>query len=155
LIPQAGGLQRIDHSAQLAHRKDCYRCPAGQRLSFRFQTRELGRDIRYYATPACTGCQLRPKCTRNDGGRRITRWVDESVLEAMQRRVRAQPEKLKRRKGLVEHPFGTIKRSMNQAYFLTRGLRKVQAEMSLSVLAYNLKRAINILGVPQMVQALA
>jgi hypothetical protein len=73
----------------------------------------------------------------------------------MQRRIRAQPEKLKRRKALVEHPFGTIKRSMNQAYFLTRGLSKVQAEMSLSVLAYNLKRAINILGVPQMVQSLA
>jgi len=73
----------------------------------------------------------------------------------MQRRIRAQPEKLKRRKGLVEHPFGTIKRSMNQACFLTRELSKVQAEMSLSVLAYNLKRAIHILGVPQMVQALA
>ena len=72
----------------------------------------------------------------------------------MERRIRAQP-KLRRRKGLVEHPFGTFKRSMNQGYFLTRGLTKVRTEMSLSVLAYNLKRVINILGVPKMIRALA
>jgi len=135
-------------------KRDGYWCPAGNRLTFRFQTRELGRDIKYYATPACAQCSLRVKCTRNAGGRRITRWVDEDLLEAMERRIRAQPEKLKRRKGLVEHPFGTLKRSMNQGYFLTRGLANVQAEMSLSVLAYNLKRVINILSVPRMVQAL-
>jgi transposase len=135
-------------------RRDCYRCPAGQRLTFRFQTRELGRDVRYYATPACAGCRLRPRCTRNVSGRRITRSVDEGFLEAMERRVRSHPEKLKRRKGIVEHPFGTIKRSMNQGYFLTRGLKNVRTEMSLSVLAYDLLRAINILGVPRMIRAL-
>ncbi len=101
-------------------RRDRYRCPAGQYLTFRFQTRELDRDVRYYATPACAGCRLRAKCTRNAGGRRITRSVDEVFLEAMERRVRAHPEKFKRRKGMVEHPFGTIKRSMNQGYFLTQ-----------------------------------
>jgi len=137
-----------------AARKDCYRCPAGQRLTFRFQTQELGRDVRYYATPACAACRLRPRCTRNAGGRRITRSVDEGFLEAMERRVRSHPEKLKRRKGIVEHPFGTIKRSMNQGYFLTRGLKNVGTEMSLSVLAYDLLRAINILGVPRMIRAL-
>jgi transposase len=136
-------------------RKDCYRCPAGQRLAFRFQTRELGRDVRYYASPACVGCRLRPRCTRNAGGRRITRSADEGFLEAMERRVRSHPEKLKRRKGIVEHPFGTIKRSMNQGYFLTRGLKNVGTEMSLSVLAYDLLRVVNILGVPRMIRALA
>jgi transposase len=136
-------------------RKDCYRCPAGQRLTFRFQTRELGRDVRYYAIPACAGCRLRPRCTRNAGGRRITRSADEGFLEAMERRVRSHPEKLKRRKGIVEHPFGTIKRSMDQGYFLTRGLKNVRTEMSLSVLAYDLLRVINILGVPRMIRALA
>ena len=88
-------------------------------------------------------------------GRRITHSVDEGFLEAMQRRNRAHPEKLKRRKGLVEHPFGTIKRSMNQGYFLTRGLKSVATEMSLSVLAYDLLRVVNILGVPRMIRALA
>jgi transposase len=134
---------------------DCYWCPAGEALSYRFQTTELGRDIRYYATSACKTCRLRPRCTRNKGGRRITRWVDERLLEEMQRRVRAQPEKVKRRKCIVEHPFGTIKHSMNQGHFLMRGLPNVRSEMSLTVLAYNIKRVINILGVQNMVAALA
>ncbi|MCJ7709028.1 MAG: transposase [Anaerolineales bacterium] len=73
----------------------------------------------------------------------------------MERRNPTHPEKLKRRKGIVEHPFGTIKRSMNQEYFLTRGLGNVRTEMSLSVLAYDLLRAVNILGVPKMIRALA
>lgn len=134
---------------------DCYCCPAGQPLAYRFQTTEKDREIRYHATPACKRCDLKPKCTRNKGGRRITRWVDEGLLEEMERRVRAEPEKVKRRKSIAEHPFGTIKQSMNQAYFLTRGLPSVRSEMSLTVLAYNIKRAINILGVQKMVAALA
>jgi hypothetical protein len=136
-------------------RKDCYRCPAGRRLTFHFQTRERGRDVRYYATAACASGRLRPKCTRNASGRRITRSADEALLEAMERRNRAHPEKIKRRKGIVERPFGTIKRSMNQKYFLTKGLANAGTEMSLSVLAYDLLRSINILGVPTMIRALA
>jgi len=65
------------------------------------------------------------------------------------------PERLKRRKGIEEHPFGTIKRSMNQGYFLTRGLRNVGTEMSFSVLAHDQMRVVNILGVPRMIRALA
>jgi hypothetical protein len=89
------------------------------------------------------------------GGRRITRSKEEWVLDDMERRNRLHPEKLKRRKEIVEHPFGTMKRSMNQGYFLMRGLSKVRTEMSLTVTAYNMKRVINILGVKRMVQALA
>jgi hypothetical protein len=70
----------------------------------------------------------------------------------MARRNRLHREKLKRRKEIVEHPFGTMKRSMNQGYFLTRGLEMVRTETSLTVLAYNVKRLINILGVKRMVQ---
>ena len=142
---------------------DCYRCPAGQALTNRFTTIEQDREIRYYANPAaCRSCPLKAKCTRNKGGRRTTRWVHEHVLEAMQARVRAQPDKLALRKQLVEHPFGTIKHStssrcpygMNQGYFLMRGLEKVRAETALTVMAYNIKRVIRILGVPRMIQAL-
>jgi transposase len=135
--------------------QDCYWCPAGQALTYRFTTVEQEREIRYYAISACTHCPLKPKCTRNMRGRRITRWVDEHLLEAMQARVQAEPEKVGLRKQLAEHPFGTIKQAMNQGYFLMRGLHKVRAEMALTVMAYNLKRAIKILGVPKMVQALA
>ena len=132
-------------------------------MTYRFTTVEQGREIRYYANPAgCRSCPLKAKCTRNKGGRRITRWVHEHVLEAMQARVRAQPDKLALRKQLVEHPFGTIKHStssrcpygMNQGYFLMRGLEKVRAETALTVMAYNIKRVIRILGVPRMIQAL-
>jgi transposase len=137
-------------------RSDCYLCPAGKRLTFSFQGHEKGRNIRYYATPACSRCLIRPQCTlKKSGGRRITRIAEEWALDDMDRRIRLHPEKLKRRKELAEHPFGTMKRSMNQGYFLTRGLSKVKTEMSLTVLAYNIKRVLNILGAKKMVQALA
>jgi transposase len=133
---------------------DGYRCPAGEMLTFRFQTREAGRDIRTYTTSACGSCLLKPRCTRSRGNRRITRWVDEAILESMAVRVKAHPEKVKLRKCLVEHPFGTIKRHWNQGFFLTRGLSKVKAEMSLTVLAYDIQRVVKILGVPRMIEAL-
>jgi len=108
---------------------DCYPCPAGHTLTYRFTTVEQEREIRYYANPAaCRQCPLKARCTRNKGGRRITRWIDEHLLEAMQARVEAEPDKVALRKQLVEHPFGTIKQSMNQGYFLMRGLHKVRAE---------------------------
>ena len=88
---------------------DCYRCPAGQALTFRVATVELGRQIRYYATTACRACASKVHCTRNKGGRRITRWVHEHLLERMQQRVEANPALMRRRKQIVEHPFGTIK----------------------------------------------
>ncbi len=135
--------------------QDCYHCPSGEQLTFRFQTTEQDREIRYYATTACGSCSIRQQCTRNKRGRRITRWVHEDVLEQMERRARASPEKMKLRKQLAEHPFGTIKRAWNQGYFLTKGLEGVNAEMSLTMLAYNIKRAIQILGVPKMMEALA
>ena len=134
---------------------DRYRCPAGEQLTFRWQSTEKGRQRRYYTTPACARCSLKPRCTRDPGGRRISRWTYEDLLEDMQRRVRASPEKMKLRKQLAEHPFGTIKRAWNQGYFLTRGLENVRAEMSLTILAYNFKRVIKILGVPRMMEALA
>src|SRR5215208_4388093 len=121
---------------------DMYCCPACEVLSFRFDTAELGRHIRYYATAACRTCALKAECTRNKGGRRITRWVDEHLLEQMAQRVHARPDIMKQRKELVEHPFGTMKRSWNQDYFLMCGLARVRAEFSLTVLAYNLRRVL-------------
>jgi transposase len=133
---------------------DTYQCPAGARLTFRFDTVELGRHIRYYATAACTGCALKQQCTRNTGGRRITRWVDEQLLEEMEQRVRSRPEVMKRRKELVEHPFGTMKRWWDAGYFLMRGLEKVRTEFSLTVLAYNLRRVLNLVEMPRLMAAL-
>ena len=132
---------------------DCYWCPAGKALTYRFQTTELGREIKYYTTAECARCVIKPQCTRNKESRRITRWVAEEVLEEMQRRVASSRPVLAKRKAIVEHPFGTMKRWMDQGYFLLRRLPKVKTEMSLTVLAYNMKRAMNLLGTPAMVAA--
>jgi macrodomain Ter protein organizer (MatP/YcbG family) len=98
---------------------------------------------------------LRPRCTRNKDGRKITRWVDEHLLEEMAAHLRRAPELYARRKELSEHPFGTMKRGMDQGYFLLKGLRKERGEFSITALAYNLKRVLNIVGVPQLLAALA
>ncbi len=135
--------------------QDCYWCPAGEKLTYRFQTTEKDRDIKYYASSACSSCAIKAQCTRNKGGRRLTRWVDEDLLDEMERRVRGDPEKMKLRKGLAEHPFGTIKHHWDQGDFLTRKLPNVRAEMALTVLSYNIMRAIKILGVQRMIEALA
>jgi transposase len=133
--------------------KDCYGCPAGAELTYRYESFEQNRLIRYYTTSKCLTCPIKHRCTTNQRGRRITRWVDEKLLEDMARRVRARPELMRRRQQLSEPPFGTIKRAMGHGYFLMRGLNKVGAEMSLTVLSYNLKRVINILGVKKMIEA--
>lgn len=134
---------------------DVYRCPAGETLTYRTTTLELGRTIKNYRTSACGRCALKPRCTRNQDGRKLTRWVHEDLLEEMAERLRRTPELFAQRKALSEHPFGTMKRAMDQGYFLLKGLRKVRGEFSLTVLAYNLKRVLNLLSVPQLVEALA
>ena len=133
---------------------DTYRCPAGQTLTYRFDTVEKGRHIRYYKTSACGQCAIREKCTRNQEGRRITRWIDEHIIEETQQRVEAHPEIMQQRKELVEHPFGTLKHWWDQGHFLMKGLEKVRAEFCLSTLAYNIRRVLNILGVPRLIAAL-
>jgi hypothetical protein len=131
---------------------DTYRCPAGATLTYRFTADEAGRRTRYSATPACGTCSIRACCTRSPKeGRRIRRWEHERLLDAMAERVRAHPALMKRRNEIVEHPFGTMKRSMNQGYFLLRGLPKGCAEMSLT--AYKRKRVMTILGVSTLVAA--
>ena len=134
---------------------DVYRCPAGETLTCRSTTVELGRTIKTYRTSACGRCALQSRCTRNRDGRKITRWVDEHLLEDMARRLRRDPTLFAQRKALAEHPYGTMKRGMDQGYFLLKGLRKVRGEFSLTALAYNLKRVLSLVGVPQLVAALA
>ena len=134
---------------------DAYRCPAGETLTYRTTTVELGRAIKNYRTPACGRCALKPRCTRNKDGRKLTRWVHEQLLEDMERQLQRAPALFAQRKALVEHPFGTMKRGMDQGYFLLKGLAKVRGEFSLTVLAYNLKRVFNVVGVPRLLAALA
>jgi transposase len=134
---------------------DCYWCPAGKALPYSYQTTSNGQEVRVYIAKGCTKCALKHKCHRNKYSRRIKRWVHEEVLEEMAQRVRAEPDKVKERKSLVEHPFGTIKRSMDQGYFLTRRLWGVRTETSLTMLAYNIKRALALKGTQGLLAALS
>ncbi len=135
--------------------RDCYRCPAGAVLTYRSTTVEGDRRYHHYRTPTCRGCALRARCTRNTQGRRIERWEHEGLLDEMARDLTRRPDVMRQRALLSEHPFGTMKRGMDQGYFLLRGLEKVKAEFSLTVLAYNLKRVMRIVGVPQLLAAVA
>ena len=135
--------------------KDVYVCPAGQELTYRFPTYELGREIKYYRTNRCKMCALKSRCTSNKGNRTITREANEHLMEAMAQRMQAQPEKFKLRKTLAEHPFGTIKRWFGYTHFLLKGLPKVQCEWSLTTLAYNLKRVLNLVSFEQLMAAVA
>ena len=132
--------------------RDCYHCPAGATLTNRSAP---GQPYHRYRTPACGGCALNARCTRNKQGRCLERWEHEGVLEEMARGLARRPDVMRQRALLAEHPFGTMKRGMDQGYFLLRGLEKVKAEFSLTVLAYNLKRVMRIVGVPQLLAALA
>jgi len=130
--------------------EDVYRCPAGEKLRYYYTNEENGQKLRNYWTNACRHCALKPRCT-SATPRRIKRW--EHVLEAVQERLDRNPDAMRTRREVVEHPFGTIKMRMGATHFLMKTLPKVAAEMALAVLGYNLTRVINIVGVARMMEA--
>jgi len=133
--------------------KDEYICPANDRLIWRFARIENGLKLHRYWSSNCQQCQLKDKCTPSKQ-RRISRWEHEEVLEAMQTRMDHAPDCMRIRRETVEHPFGTLKSWMGHSHFLTRTLDQVSTEMSLHVLAYNMKRVMNIMGVSMMMATL-
>jgi hypothetical protein len=132
---------------------DVYRCPAGERLTYHFQSEEDGKTIRRYWTSACKACALKAQCTTGPE-RRISRWEHEAVLEKVQDRLDHNPNAMGVRRQTAEHPFGTIKCWMGATHFLTKRLPKVATEMALNVLAYNMKRVMAILGVSVLMEAM-
>jgi Transposase DDE domain len=128
-------------------------CPAGERLTYRYTNEEEGKTLRRYWTTACLTCALKLECTTGRE-RRISRWEHEHVLETVQRRLDEHPERMRQRRETVEHPFGTMKARMGATHFLTKTLPKVATEMALSVLAYNLTRVMNIVGIKPLIAAM-
>jgi transposase len=134
---------------------DSFLCPAGQRLHPYSSSLLRGlKKINYTNSDACRDCAIRSRCTGNRF-RTVSRLENEAVLDRMQARLARRPDILDRRRETVEHPFGTIKQWMNQGAFLMRGLEKVRAEFSLTALAYNLRRVLNIVGFTELMAALA
>ena len=133
--------------------EDVYRCPAGEKLAYRMTTEQDGKMMRRYWTNACPNCLLKSKCTTGNE-RRIPRWEHEHVLEATQKRLDENPQAMRARRETVEHPFGTLKMRMGATHFLMKRLPKVATEMALHVLAYNLTRVMNIVGVKPLLAAI-
>ncbi len=134
--------------------RDQYRCPAGQYAIWRFSTVEHGMKIHKYWSSACPKCPIKSQCTSGQY-RRIARWQHEDVLERMQKRLVKRTDIALVRRRTVEHPFGTLKAWMGATHFLMKTLPNVRTEMSLHVLAYNMKRMINIMGVETMISVMA
>ena len=132
--------------------EDVYICPAGERLTYRYTREEAGLTIRRYWTSVCPGCPMKARCTPSQQ-RRVSRWEHEEVLEAVQRRLDENPQAMRRRRETVEHPFGTIKARMGATHFLMKRLKNVRTEIALSVLAYNLTRVMNVVGIGPLIQA--
>jgi hypothetical protein len=133
--------------------QDVYRCPAGEKLTYRYTNEEAGKTLRRYWTSTCPRCPLKSECTTGSE-RRITRWEHEHLLETVQRRLDENPQAMRVRRETVEHPFGTLKMRMGATHFLMKRLPKVATEMALHVLAYNLTRVMNIVGVKPLIAAI-
>jgi transposase len=127
-----------------------YRCPAGQSAIWRQPTVERGMTLHRYWSSACPTCPMKAQCTTGTN-RRITRWEHEDILERMQARLEKHPEAARQRRSTVEHPYGTLKAWMGATHFLTKTLPRVSTEMSLHVLAYNLKRMMKIQGIKPLI----
>ena len=132
------------------HERNEYRCPAGARAIYRMTSIEHGLKLHRYWSSACPKCTIKAQCTTSIY-RRITRWEHEDVLERMQSRLEQTPEASKLRRSTVEHVFGTLKAWMGTTHFLTKTLPRVKTEVSLHVLAYNLKRMMQIFGVNPLI----
>jgi transposase len=132
---------------------DAYICPAGEKLTYRYTTEEDGLVVSRYWVNVCQSCAIKDQCTSGKE-RRITRWEHEHILEAVQRRLDENPQAMRQRRETVEHPFGTIKARMGATHFLMKTLPRVASEMALHVLAYNLTRVMNIMGVQPLLAAI-
>ena len=132
---------------------DEYECPAGERAIFRSCRQEGGKMIRRYWSSSCVRCSIKSQCT-NGKERRISRWEHEAILDELEARMEREPDMMKVRRSTVEHPFGTLKSWMGSTHFQMKTIKRVSAEMSLHVLAYNLKRVMKILGPVELMKAM-
>ena len=153
LFPIAGLAQHTLKQDEME--ADHYRCPAGEILRQRFNTVENGMTIQVYFSPVsvCRNCKIKLKCTTSSQ-RRIRRWEHEGLLDSMEQELRNTPDAMTIRSQTVEHPFGTLKAWMGSTHFLMRRLKNVRTEMSLHVLAYNLRRMISIMGAVPLIEAM-
>lgn len=135
-------------------KNDFYECPGKEKLLPTIEVTKHDKPTVIYRTNACTTCKLKSDCTTSKEGRRIYRNNYKEIIETMQKRMKENPSVSQQRKSIVEHPFGTLKHTMGHGYFLVRGKEKVSGEISMSVLVYNMKRVMNIVGITTLLTIL-
>jgi transposase len=155
--PQTSGNQAKGQFGRSAFRynaeDDEYECPAGERLVRHMTTREKGKTLHLYWASNCKRCAIRAQCTSGIR-RKMSRWEHEALLEQVEARLDRNPHLMRVRRSTVEHPFGTLKAWMGSTHFLTKTLSRVNTEMSLHVLAYNLRRMLNLIGPKPLIEAI-
>jgi transposase len=155
--PQTSGNQAKGQFGRDAFRylpeEDAYACPAGERLVRHMTTQEKGKTLHLYWASNCKSCAIRARCT-SGVRRKMSRWEHEEVLEQVEARLERNPHLMRVRRSTVEHPFGTLKAWMGSTHFLTKTLPRVNTEMSLHVLAYNLRRMLNLVGPKALIEAI-
>ncbi|MBO6822247.1 MAG: transposase [Pseudomonadales bacterium] len=134
-------------------RDDEYECPAGERLTRRTKMLQKGQVYHRYWSSACGTCQLKSRCTTGKE-RRVSRWEHEDTLERAAHRLEQFPKAMSVRRAVVEHPFGTLKQWMGTNHLLLKTREKVKIEVSLHVLAYNMKRVIKMIGTDRLIEAM-
>ena len=133
---------------------DVFFCPGGQKLEPKYKSKVRDNDtVIFVNRAACKACTLRAQCT-NAAFRKVIRYANEAILDRMAARLAAKPEVLDQRRESVEHPFGSIKQWMGQRNFLTRRIENVRGEFSLTALAYNIRRALTLVGVAGLMRAI-
>jgi len=150
--PQSKGLFGKRDFIYIA-KDDEYLCPAGERATRRTKTSVRDEVIYRYWSSACGECAIKSQCTTGKE-RRISRWEHEDILDGMQQRLDKNPEVMTTRRATVEHPYGTLKAWMGATHFTMKTLERVSTEMSLHVLAYNIKRVLKILGVQPLLEGM-
>lgn len=155
--PRTSGNQAKGQFGRGAYRycaeEDAYEGPAGERLVRHMTTQEKGKNLRLYWASNCKNCAIKAQCTSGIR-RKMSRWEHEEVLEQVEARLERNPQRMRVRRSTVEHPFGTLKAWMGSTHFLTKTLPRVNTEMSLHVLAYNLRRMLNVLGPKPLIEAI-
>jgi hypothetical protein len=137
--------------------KKIYICPAGKELKYTRDRKQKDKGIigyEYRNRQTCGSCEFKQRCTKSEKGRSIFRHIDQDFLDTIDLQTELNMDKYKQRQMIVEHPFGTIKRSWGAYYFLTRRKISVSTEIALSFLAYNLRRVMNILGNKEILRRL-
>lgn len=135
--------------------KDIYLCPGGYELNKINHKKEDRKSTKYRNYEACKNCEYKTRCTTAVKGRIITRSKDQDFLDKVDARTQENMDKYLQRQMIVEHPFGTIKRTMNAGYYLCRGMESILGETSLIMLAYNFKRVLNIVGIDNLRRKIA